>query len=106
MAAAGQAPISVLIFHRIADDRANYWTTPTQTFVQAIRWLKPRFDLISLAEAQRRIRAGANHRAAVSITFDDGYAENCRIGPAAADRGTNPLHVFRLHAAGPERNPL
>jgi peptidoglycan/xylan/chitin deacetylase (PgdA/CDA1 family) len=79
MAAAGQAPISVLIFHRIADDQANNWTTPTQKFVQAIRWLKPRFDLISLAEAQRRISAGANHRPAVSISFDDGYEENCRI---------------------------
>jgi peptidoglycan/xylan/chitin deacetylase (PgdA/CDA1 family) len=77
MAAAGRAPISVLIFHRISDDRANDWTTPTQTFVEAIRWLKPRFDLISLNEAQRRIRADGNHRPAVSITFDDGYAENC-----------------------------
>ena len=75
----GRAPISVLIFHRISDDRANAWTTPTQTFVQAIRWLKSRFDLISLDEAQRRIRAGANHRPAVAITFDDGYAENCRV---------------------------
>ena len=78
MAAAGRAQISVLVFHRIADDRANNWTTPTRTFIEAVRWLKPRFDLISLGEAQCRIRAGANHRPAVSITFDDGYAENCR----------------------------
>jgi peptidoglycan/xylan/chitin deacetylase (PgdA/CDA1 family) len=79
MATAGRAPISVLIFHRIADDRANDWTTPTRTFIEAIQWLKPRFDLISLAEAQRRIRAGVSPRPAVSITFDDGYAENCRM---------------------------
>ena len=36
------------------------------------------FELISLEEAQRRIRRGGNCRPAVSITFDDGYAENCR----------------------------
>ena len=37
-----------------------------------------RFDLISLAEVQRRI-AGRNHRPAVAITFDDGYAINCDL---------------------------
>jgi len=76
MISAGQAPISVLVFHRIADDRANDWTTPTRTFVKAIGWLKSRFELISLEEAQRRIRSGANLRPAVAITFDDGYAVN------------------------------
>ena len=79
MTAAGLAPISVLVFHRIADDRANDWTTPTDTFVRAIHWLKSRFDLISLEEAQCRIRSGSNPRAAVAITFDDGYAANCRV---------------------------
>jgi peptidoglycan/xylan/chitin deacetylase (PgdA/CDA1 family) len=74
---AGRAPVAVLIFHRIADDQANLWTTSTGTFFEAIRWLKPRFDLISLSEAQRRIRAGTNDRPSVSITFDDGYAVNC-----------------------------
>jgi peptidoglycan/xylan/chitin deacetylase (PgdA/CDA1 family) len=34
--------------------------------------------MISLAEAQRRIVAGANHRTAVALTFDDGYFDNCR----------------------------
>ena len=43
-----------------------------------IRWLERHFELISLEETQRRIRSGANRRPAVSITFDDGYAENCR----------------------------
>ena len=79
MTVAGLTPISVLVFHRIADDRANDWTTPTRTFVRAIRWLKSRFDLISLAEAQRRIRSGTNPRQAVVVTFDDGYAVNCRV---------------------------
>ena len=34
-------------------------------------------SFISLEEAQRRIAGGGNCRPAVSITFDDGYAENC-----------------------------
>ncbi len=75
----GTAPISIVVFHRVADDRANDWTTPTDYFCEAIRWLKPRFDMISLAEATRRLRTGRNNRPAVCITFDDGYASNCDV---------------------------
>ena len=75
-ASAGRAPIILPVFHRIADDRANPWTTSTAVFAKAIRWLKAHFDLISLEEAQRRIRSCKVIRPAVSITFDDGYAVN------------------------------
>ena len=37
-----------------------------------------RFQFVSLAETQRRIGQGCNRRPCVSITFDDGYADNCR----------------------------
>ena len=36
------------------------------------------FDLISLEESQHRIASGDNRRPSVSITFDDGYADNCQ----------------------------
>lgn len=74
----GRAPISVVIFHRIADDENNDWTTSTATFIEAIRWLKDHFELISIAEAQRRMRGKANYSAGVCITFDDGYEVNCQ----------------------------
>ncbi len=76
--ARGQAPVIVLFYHRIADDRANDWTCRFRTFVRQIRWLKKHFDLVSLAEAQTRLRRGHNTRPAVSLTFDDGYADNCQ----------------------------
>jgi peptidoglycan/xylan/chitin deacetylase (PgdA/CDA1 family) len=76
-AAQGRAPVMVLFYHRIADDRANEWTCPFDLFRRQIIWLKRHFDLVSLAEAQERIRRGHNDRAAVSVTFDDGYADNC-----------------------------
>jgi len=71
-------PVIVLFYHRIADDRANQWTTSARMFTQQISWLADRFQFISLEEAQRRIRLGHNYDPCVSITFDDGYAENCR----------------------------
>ena len=73
-----RVPVIVLYYHRVADDGASGWTTSNRTFARQIRWLRDRFELISLQEAQRRVRRGANHRPCVSITFDDGYADNCQ----------------------------
>ena len=42
-----------------------------------MQWLKKNCELISLEEAQKRIRRGSNDRIAASVTFDDGYADNC-----------------------------
>jgi len=72
-----RVPVVVLYYHRVADDRANEWTISNRMFAQHIRWLQERFELVSLAEAQARIQRGANDRPCVSITFDDGYSENC-----------------------------
>jgi peptidoglycan/xylan/chitin deacetylase (PgdA/CDA1 family) len=77
-AGAGRAPVIVLFYHRVADDRETEWTCTNRTFARQMRWLAARFDMVSLAEAQQRIRREKNHRPSVSITFDDGYAENCR----------------------------
>ncbi len=76
-AARGRVPVVVLVYHRIADDRVNGWTTSSRTFARHVAWLRRHFELISLEETQRRIAGGSNCRPAVSITFDDGYADNC-----------------------------
>lgn len=76
-AAERRMPVVVLFYHRIADDRANTCTTSNRAFRRQMLWLKEHFDMVSLEEAQRRVRSGDNSRPCVSITFDDGYAENC-----------------------------
>jgi len=77
-AAEGRMPVLAFYWHRIADDRANPWTLSHAMFVRQIRWLQKRFSFISLTEAQQRIRSGRNDRPCVCVTFDDGYADNCR----------------------------
>ncbi len=67
----------VLFYHRIADVHPNDWTASNRVFARQVAWLKRNFELVSLAEAQRRVASGRNDRSCVSITFDDGYAENC-----------------------------
>jgi len=74
-AAARRAPVMILFYHRVADDRANAWTCPTALFERQMTWLKRNVDVVSLSEAQQRIRSG-NPRRCVTVTFDDGYAEN------------------------------
>ncbi|HEY2761726.1 MAG TPA: polysaccharide deacetylase family protein, partial [Pirellulales bacterium] len=73
----GGAPILVLFYHRVADDGANICTHTNRLFRKQMLWLKKHCEMISLEEAQRRIRSGYNDRLAACVTFDDGYAENC-----------------------------
>lgn len=75
-ARAASAPVMVIYYHRVADHTLNDWTISNEQFKREVDWLAANFDLVSLDEAQRRIRDG-NTRASVSITFDDGYSENC-----------------------------
>ncbi len=77
-AEAGRMPVVALFWHRIADDRANEWTTPTEVFFRQIRWLQKRFQFVPLEEAQRIVRGGENRLPRLCATFDDGYADNCR----------------------------
>lgn len=79
LAAQRRVPIAVLYYHRIADDGATQWTVPNRTFIDQMCWLRRNFELISMEEVQRRLRSGVNDRPAVHVTFDDGYADNCRI---------------------------
>ena len=78
LSAEGRAPVTILFYHRVADDGANEWTVSNRMFERQIGWLRKRFELISLQTAQRRLLRGANDRPSVCITFDDGYADNCR----------------------------
>ncbi len=78
--AAGRAPVPILFYHRVADDCANSWTISNRDFERQIRWLSRRFEIVPLKEVQRRIggHAAPSKRLAVSITFDDGHADNCQ----------------------------
>ncbi|MGI9456313.1 MAG: polysaccharide deacetylase family protein [Aeoliella sp.] len=72
-----KVPVMVLFYHRVADTEPNDWTISTERFRRQISWVKERFEIVTLEEAQRRVGAQANDRPTVCITFDDGYADNC-----------------------------
>ena len=64
------------------------------------------FDLVSLAEAQRRLRAGETTGPPWSITFDDGYADNCTLALPLLIEQRDSLHVLRLLAADRSRRAV
>jgi peptidoglycan/xylan/chitin deacetylase (PgdA/CDA1 family) len=72
-------PVQILFYHRVADEHPNGWTISTRSFARQIRWLRSRFDIVSLSDAQARIASGGNQRPTVCVTFDDGYADNRRF---------------------------
>jgi peptidoglycan/xylan/chitin deacetylase (PgdA/CDA1 family) len=78
-AADHSAPVRIMFYHRVADEHPNDWTISTRVFAKQIRWLRRRFELVTLAEGQRRIASGRNDRPTACITFDDGYADNLRF---------------------------
>jgi len=92
-AAAGRAPAMVVFYHRVADRSMNDWTISTRAFTRQIDWLQRHFDLVSLEETQRRLRDG-NTRPSVSITFDDGYADNCEFALPLLISRRIPLTYF------------
>jgi peptidoglycan/xylan/chitin deacetylase (PgdA/CDA1 family) len=92
--ARGRVPLAVLCYHRIADDEATPWTISNHAFARQIHWLRRHFEMISLEAVQQRIRAGTSDRPAVSVTFDDGYSENCQHGIPLLVREKIPATCF------------
>jgi peptidoglycan/xylan/chitin deacetylase (PgdA/CDA1 family) len=77
MRRAGKVPIAILFYHRVDNEYSNPWTISESDFEEQIDWYQKHFDLVDLEECQRRIDSGFNRRPTLSITFDDGYADNC-----------------------------
>ena len=84
----------MLFYHRVANEKLNDWTIPTRVFEKQIDWLRRRFDVVSLAEAQSRIASGSNRIPTVSITFDDGYADNLGFAVPLLRRYQIPFTYF------------
>lgn len=92
--AQGRVPIAILFYHRVADTYLNPWSISRGNFVQHLDWLERHFEIITLAEAQRRIQSRTNDRPSVVITFDDGYAENCDFAIPELQRRGLPATYF------------
>lgn len=79
--AGSKARLSVLIFHRVLAARDPlYPSEPTvEEFEAKLRWVKEHFNVLALSEAVRGLKLGRLPDRPLSITFDDGYADNYHL---------------------------
>ena len=70
--------LNVLVYHRVLAERDPLLAgEPTVSEFEArMRWVASNYDVLPLIEAVRALRAGRLPPRALSITFDDGYADN------------------------------
>lgn len=68
--------MSVLFYHRVANTQVTPWTISYQQFRRHIEYCDEFYEMIDLAEVQRRVESRDSRVPSVSITFDDGYRDN------------------------------
>lgn len=86
----------VLIFHRVVketdpmspDEPTAAW------FARMLKMLASNFEMISLAEALRQAQAGSLRGRTISVTFDDGYADNFTVALPILERFDVPATFF------------
>jgi peptidoglycan/xylan/chitin deacetylase (PgdA/CDA1 family) len=70
--------LSILYFHRVLERHDPLWPDipDADAFETQMRWVRSWFNVLPLDEATMRLREGGLPPRALSITFDDGYADN------------------------------
>ena len=68
----------VSFYHRVCDRHPNDWSLSTAQFDQHLDHYQENFELTDLARVQHSVRHGSPDKPLMSVTFDDGYADNLR----------------------------
>jgi peptidoglycan/xylan/chitin deacetylase (PgdA/CDA1 family) len=76
----GKPRLQILVYHRVLPDEDPFAMSAVTcaSFARQMALLRSRFHPLSLSEAADRLEAGDLRPGSVCVTFDDGYADNCR----------------------------
>ncbi len=93
---AGSGSIRILIYHRVLDsvDYLRPDEPDRAQFNWQMKLLRDYFTPLGLEEALQLRQAGRLPRNAVCVTFDDGYADNCKNALPILERWGIPATVF------------
>jgi peptidoglycan/xylan/chitin deacetylase (PgdA/CDA1 family) len=80
--------LSVLIYHRVPAEPDDLLSGEPDAaeFERTMRWVKSTFNVIPLADGVEGIKTGKLPPRALSITFDDGYANNATVAAPILQR--------------------
>ena len=91
---AHNVPVSILFYHRVADEHPNGWTLSCRDFARQLDWLQSNCDVVSLSRAQEILSSGKCEQPTVALTFDDGYADNSLFAIPELARRSLPATYF------------
>jgi peptidoglycan/xylan/chitin deacetylase (PgdA/CDA1 family) len=88
LSAASHDRLSVLIYHRVPaqPDELLPGEPHAVEFESIMRWVKSMFNVIPLADGVAGVKTGKLPSRALSITFDDGYANNATVAAPILSR--------------------
>jgi len=88
MTIASRDRLSVLIYHRVPaqPDELLPGEPCAAQFERTMRWVKSTFNVIPLTDGVAGIKSGRLPERALSITFDDGYANNATVAAPILQR--------------------
>jgi peptidoglycan/xylan/chitin deacetylase (PgdA/CDA1 family) len=88
--------LAVLIFHRVLPTPDSFLASDpdVQAFAELMRLVRERFSPLSLAEGLHRLTHHPLPPRAVSVTFDDGYADNLEVALPVLQRLEIPATLF------------
>ncbi|XZE44716.1 polysaccharide deacetylase family protein [Pirellulaceae bacterium SH467] len=96
--ASGTYPAAVLFYHRVADTHPNAWSISNANFIQHLNWVQQHARFASLSDIRKSQSNGHRRIAMVSLTFDDGYSDNCqRAIPEILDRKIPCTYFVSTH---------
>ena len=95
-AARGMEPVSVLFYHRVADDHPNDWTMSTATFAKQIRWLKERFDLVIWPKRSRGLPSGRNRARRRASRSTTATPTTCEFAVPLLLKEQDSVHLLRV----------
>lgn len=84
------------MYHRVARAESDPWglCVSPEHFAEQLAVLARYADIVPLEEFPSSLRAGRRSRPVVSITFDDGYADNLHVAKPILERHGAPATVF------------
>lgn len=85
--------VFVLAYHSIGGDN-EFWSLPAKTFEKQLRFLKSRFDIISVDELVKYMLGRKTFSRAVVLTFDDGYKDFKTEALPLLEKYNAPAAVF------------
>ncbi len=92
--------LRILAYHGICDDRAagEPWVPPyfvrASAFADQLAYLQRHTSVLPLSRAIGALERGTLPHRAVSITFDDGYANNLQVGYPLLEKHGLPATIF------------